>query len=72
MFESMRDVQMDEGLRKLLDDAKSHTMMSPKEIYEQRISWIIGQHDFDDPNPPTRAQIVQILAEQGIVDPQPN
>ena len=52
-----------------LEIARLHKM-TPKEIYEQRISWIQGAGKLSDPMP-TREYVVRLLAEHGIVDPEP-
>lgn len=46
--------------------------MTPKETYEQKISWIRGlSGKLADPMP-TREEVVARLAEMGIVDPEPS
>jgi hypothetical protein len=59
---------MPQGLQELLEKAKLH-VMTPKEKYEQRISWIQGMSGrLDDPMP-SRESIVKMLEENGIYDP---
>lgn len=53
-------------LAALLENARRHKM-SPKEAYEQRVSWIFGQ--FNPDTGVTKEQIRARLAEEGIVDP---
>lgn len=53
-------------LSALLENARKHKM-SPKEVYEQRVSWIYGQLNPDTGL--TKEQIKARLAEEGIVDP---
>lgn len=54
---------MDQDFRKLLEQARDH-VMTPKEMYEQRVSWIIGQTDVN------REEAVEALAKQGMIDPE--
>jgi hypothetical protein len=52
-----------------LEIARLHKM-TPKEIYEQKISWIRGMSGkLLDPMP-TREEVVKRLAEFGIFDPE--
>lgn len=58
-------------LREMLDKARDH-VMTPKETYEQKISWIQGlSGKLSDPMP-TREAVVARLAAMGIVDPEPS
>lgn len=60
-----------ESLDDLLAKARLHKM-TPKEIYEQKVSWLMGMSGkLSDPMP-TREQVVKALAEMGIVDPEQN
>lgn len=52
---------------KLLDAARLHTM-TPKEVYEQRVSWIMGMVPFR--REITREEVVRHLEEMGVVDPE--
>lgn len=57
-----------EILKDLLAKAATH-VMTPKEIYEQRVSWLRGMTGkLSDPMP-TREQAVKALEVLGIVDP---
>lgn len=57
-------------LQTLLEKARTH-VMTPKEIYEQKVSWLIGMTGkLSDPMP-TREQVVKALEVMGIVDPEP-
>ncbi len=56
-------------IQELLDKARAHTM-TPKEIYEQRISWVMGMVPFD--REITREEVVKHLEALGIVDPSPS
>lgn len=57
---------MDKQLRALLDAAKTH-VMTPKEAYDQRVSWIWG--NLPDESTITVEQIKEQLVRQGIVEP---
>lgn len=53
----------------LLAKARTH-VMTPKEIYEQKVSWIFGMLPFDSKT--TEAEVREHLAEMGVVDPEPS
>ena len=55
----------DELASKLREAAK--VPLTPKMIYEQRVSWIIGQQHGREV---TRAEVVRVLDELGILDPE--
>lgn len=58
---------MKEELRQLLEKAAKH-IMTPKEIYEQKVSWIYGQ--LIDVQPEiTKEEIKDQLKKLGVVDP---
>lgn len=58
-------------LSELFAKARTH-VMSPKELYEQKVSWLRGMTGkLSDPMP-TREQAIKALAELGIVDPEPS
>ena len=62
---------MPPGLTEALERAKLH-VMTPKEKYEQRISWIQGMSGkLSDPMP-SRESVVKALEAMGIVDPEPS
>ena len=46
-------------------------VMSPEEVFEQRVSFVYGQQDFDDPNPRTKDQIRDTLAKMHGRPPAP-
>lgn len=50
-----------------------HYVMTPKDVYEQRLSWIWGEINMNrsDDDLVSKDQIKALLAKQGIVDPQP-
>lgn len=52
----------------LLARAKLY-VMSPKEEYEQRVSWVYGMLPFDSKT--TKDEVRQHLAQLGVIDPQP-
>lgn len=55
----------------MMEKARYH-VMTPKEIYEQKISWIQGMTGrLNDPMP-SRELVVKALETMGIVDPEPN
>lgn len=55
-------------LTQLLEQARHHKM-TPKEQYEQKVSWLMGMSGkLADPMP-SRVQIVNALAEMGVYDP---
>lgn len=57
-------------LAAMLDKARLH-VMTPKERYEQKVSWLQGMSGkLADPMP-SREQIVKALAEMGVMDPEP-
>lgn len=58
---------MSPELLALLERARNH-IMTPAEVYEQRVSWIIGMSDFDK-ELPSREQIEAALLQMGIVKP---
>ena len=55
----------------LLAKAKLH-VMTPKEIYEQKISWIRGMSGKLSEPMPSREDVVKALAAMGVVDPEPS
>jgi hypothetical protein len=58
----------DRELWDMLESARHH-VMTPKEIYDQKVSWITGMSGkLADPMP-TREQVVKALEVMGIVDP---
>jgi len=57
----------DPKLNELVEKARHHKM-TPKEIYEQKVSWIYGMQDLDKPGMSIE-EIKAHLAKQGIVDP---
>lgn len=59
-------------LQALLAEVRNRPPMTPKEIYEQRISWLQGMvGKLSDPML-TREQVVKALEIMGIVDPEPD
>jgi hypothetical protein len=58
-------------LQALLDAARARGSLTPKEIYEQKISWIQGMTGkLADPMR-SREDVVKALADLGIEDPEP-
>lgn len=53
---------MSPELEAALARARKH-VMTPEERFEQRVSFVFGQQDYDDPNPRTKDQIRQRLIE---------
>lgn len=49
-------------LEAALERARHH-VMTPQELFEQRVSFVYGQQDYDSPNPRTKDEIRQMLAE---------
>lgn len=47
-------------------------VMTPKEIYEQKVSWLIGMTGKLADPPRSREEVVKALADLGIVDPEPS
>ena len=68
----MRDtcVPMDKELAEALERARTH-VMTPKEAYEQKVSWIYGMQKLSTPGM-TIEQIKEHLARQGVFDPCPD
>lgn len=58
------------ALENLLKKASEH-QMTPKEKYEQRISFVYGQLAFDPKRKITKEGVRRTLAEQGVIDPEP-
>lgn len=46
----------------LIEHARNYKM-TPQERFEQRVSFIYGQQDFDNPNPRTKEQIRQHMID---------
>ena len=51
-----------ETLLALIERAKKH-IMSPEEKFEQRVSFVFGQQDYDNPNQLTKDQVRGMLIE---------
>ena len=51
-----------ETLEALIERAKKH-IMSPEEKFEQRVSFVFGQQDYDNPNQLTKDQVRAMLIE---------
>lgn len=51
---------MSPELQALIERAKDHRM-TDEEYFEQRVSFVYGQQDFDNPNPLTKDQIRRVL-----------
>lgn len=51
---------MSPELKALLERAKNHRM-TDEEYFEQRVSFVYGQQDYDNPNPLTKDQIRRVL-----------
>jgi hypothetical protein len=49
-------------LAALIERAR-HYKMTPEEVFEQRVSFVYGMQDFDDPNPRTKDQIREHLIQ---------
>ena len=54
--------KMSPGLEAALERARNH-VMTPEERFEQRVSFVYGQQDYDNPHSLTKEQIRQMLAE---------
>lgn len=65
----MGDNMSDCALEHLLKKAREH-QMTPKEKYEQRVSFVYGQLAFNPKRTITKEDVRRILAEQGVVDPE--
>jgi hypothetical protein len=59
MFEN---IETSPELLALLKRAAGHKM-SPEQRFEQRVSFVYGQQDFDDPKPRSKDEIRRHLAE---------
>lgn len=53
---------MSPELKALIERVRHHKM-TPQERFEQRVSFIYGQQDYDSPNPRTKDQIRQALID---------
>ena len=58
-------------LTEALEKARLH-VMTPKEIYEQKISWIRGMSGKLNEPMPSRESVVKALEAMGVVDPEPS
>lgn len=56
---------MSPELEKLIERARNHKM-TPREHFEQRVSWIYGQQDWDSPHQLTKDQIREHLRSRGM------
>lgn len=56
------NIETSPELLALLKRAANHTM-TPEEKFEQRVSFVYGQQDFDNPNPRSKDEIRQHLTE---------
>lgn len=64
--ESLTEHKMSPEVKKLIDQAMSH-QITPKEAYEQRVSFVYG--NLNPKSRITREKVKKVLAEQGYVDP---
>lgn len=60
----MQPIKTDPEILKRLERATGRAM-TPREKFEQRVSFVYGQQDFGNPNPRSKEQIRQTLIESG-------
>lgn len=60
---------MSAELREALERARKHKM-TPQEKFLQKVSFVYGQQDHDDPNPWSKRRVAEFLAEHDGYPPE--
>jgi hypothetical protein len=54
---------MDDELKAALERAHDHKP-TPQEMFLQKVSFVYGQQDYDGPNPRSKREVAEAVAEQ--------